>query len=186
MSLLEVQNFLARVYTDENLRREFSSAPQQIGKENNLTEKEIVELIAILPNEVNFFADSLVWKRLREVEKLLPLTKKALAEDFEKYFCEFANQFAPVSIKKHLEDAVGYTKFLQTRELAPDWIKDFVKFEQTKLEFNGYGKLFVFKQFNFNIKEISLQPANPKKEFNRKKTFAVWLRFGKQTRLYIW
>jgi len=186
MSLLDVQNFLAQVYTDENLRLEFLAAPEKIGKDNNLNEKEVAELAQVLPAELNFFADSLRWKRLREVEKLLPLIKKALAEDFEKYFREFANQFAPVSIKKHLEDAIGYAEFLQTRKLAPDWIKDLAKFEQAKLEFNGYGKLFVFKQFNFNIKEISLQPSIPKKEFKQKKTFAVWLRFRKQTRLYIW
>jgi hypothetical protein len=49
MSLLDAQNFLARIYTDENLRREFLSAPEQTGRENNLSEKEIAELAAFSP-----------------------------------------------------------------------------------------------------------------------------------------
>ena len=58
MSLLEVQNFTARIYTDENLRRKFLAAPEQTGRENNLSEKEIAELAAVFPEELNFFADS--------------------------------------------------------------------------------------------------------------------------------
>ena len=49
MSLLNVQNFLARIYTDENLRREFLSAPEVIGKANNLNETEIAELAEVFP-----------------------------------------------------------------------------------------------------------------------------------------
>ena len=186
MSLLDVQNFLARLYTDENLRLEFLAAPEKIGKDNNLNEKEVAELAQVLPAELNFFADSLRWKRLREVEKLLPLTKKALAEDFEKYFREFASQFTPETIKKHLEDAVRFAEFLQMKEIESNWIKDLAKYEQAKLEFNACRKHFVFKQFDYDIKEISLQTTIPEKEFKQKKTFAVWLRFRKQTRHYIW
>jgi len=186
MSLLDVQNFTARLYTDENLRREFLSAPDDIGKINNLSGKEIAELAAVLPAELNFFADSLRWKRQREVEKLLPLTKKALGENYEKQFREFANQFTPASIKKHLEDAVRFAKFLQTKEMKPVWTRDVAKYERTKLEFNAHQKRFVFRLFDYDIEEISRQNAEPRKEFNRKKTFAIWLRFGKQTRHYIW
>ena len=100
MSLRDVQNFTARIYTDAQLRREFLSAPEKFGKQNNLTEREISELIGVLPDEINFFADSLFSKRLREVEKLLPLTKRILTTDFEKHFREFAVQYTPESIKK--------------------------------------------------------------------------------------
>ncbi|MDQ3749399.1 MAG: hypothetical protein M3367_10375 [Acidobacteriota bacterium] len=184
MSLLGVQNFLARLYTDENLRREFLSAPEQTGRENNLTEKEIAELSAILPAELNLFADSLRWKRLREVEKLLPLTKRALAEDFEIYFREFASGFLPATVKKHLEDAIQFAEFLQGKE--KNWKKNLAKYEQAKLEFNNCGKNFIFKVFDYDIKEIFRKGVGAQGEFKRKKTFAVWLRIGKLARQFIW
>lgn len=178
MSLLDVQNFTARLYTDENLRREFLIAPVEIGKVNNLSEKEIAELTEILPAELNFFADSLRRKRLREVEKLLPLTRKALADDFEKHFREFANQFTPESIKKHLEDAIQFAEFLRERE--KDWKRDAAKFEAAKLEFYAHGKSLVFRIFDYDVKEISRRIAEPPPNFQKRKTFALWLRIGKR------
>ena len=163
MSLLEAQNFLARIYTDENLRREFLSAPERTGRENNLSEKEIAELAEILPAELNLFADSLRWKRLREVEKLLPLTKQALAEDFEIYFREFAGVFLPATVKKHLEDAIQFAEFLQGKE--KNWKKDLAKYERAKLEFNNCGKNFIFKVFDYDIKEIFRKGVRAQKEF---------------------
>lgn len=178
MSLLAVQNFLARIYTDENLRREFSAAPEQIGKQNDLTESEIAELIAILPDEIDVFADSLFYKRLREVEKLLPLTKKILGVDFEKRFREFSKSFTPESVKKHLEDAIRFAEFLGEREL--NWKSDAAKFETAKLEFYALGKTFVFRRFDYDVKEILRQIHESPTDFERRKTFTVWLRIGKR------
>ena len=156
------------------------SAPEKLGKQNNLTEQETAELVGILPAELNFFADSLFWKRLREVEKLLPLTRKILAGDFEKYFREFANRFLPETIKKHQEDAIEFAAFLQSKKLEPDWAKDAAKFEQAKLEFYGLSKPFVLRFFDYNVKEIFRQAAMPPSEIRKKKTFVVWLRIGKR------
>jgi len=178
MSLLDVQNFTARIYTDENLRREFSAAPDDIGKQNNLTETEIGELVGILPDEINRFAESLFWKRLREVEKLLPLTKRITGADFEIYFREFANGFTPESIKKHLEDAIRFAEFLRERETS--WKSDAARFEAAKLEFYALGKSLVFKRFDYNVKEISRRIHESPVDFERRKTLAVWMRIGKR------
>lgn len=178
MSLLDVQNFTARIYTDENIRREFSAAPQKIGKQNNLTETEIAELVEILPDEINFFADSLRWKRLREVEKLLPLTKRIFAADFEVLFNEFSNGFTPTSIKKHLEDAIRFVKFLGEHETG--WKSDAAQFESAKLEFYALGKNFVFRRFDYDVKRIARRIHDAPTNFERRKTFAVWLRVGKR------
>jgi hypothetical protein len=186
MSLLEQQNFLARLYTDENLRRAFLSSPEEIGKENNLDEKEIAELAAVLLGELNFFADSLFWKRLREVEKMLPLTRRFSAERFEKHFREFSQNYQPNSIKKHLEDAIEFVNFINKGEKEDIWIKDLARFEQAKLEFNGYGKNFVFRVFDFDVKEIHRRDAETQNfELKRKKTFALWLRIGKRVKHFI-
>ena len=176
MSLLEQQNFLARLYTDENLRRAFLSAPEKTGKENGLAEKEIAELAAILPDELNFFADSLYWKRLREVEKFLPVTKRILGENFKILFKEFSQTFNPTSVKKHLEDAIEFCKILQIKELQPVYAKDIAKFEQGKLEFHGCEKRFVCKMFNYDIKEILRNPH--KSNLKKRMTLTIWLKVG--------
>jgi hypothetical protein len=182
MSLVEQQNFLARLYTDENLRRSFLSEPEKIGAANDLTANEIAELAAIIPDELNFFADSLFWKRLREVEKFLPLTKKAFGADFEKKFRVFANQFLPKTIKKHLEDAVEFVEFLQKGEI--NWKKDLARFEQARLIFNSNTKNFVFEKFDFDVREI-LKSFSSESDFQRRKTFAVWIRIGNKTKFFI-
>lgn len=186
MSLLQQQNFLARLYTDEKLRRDFLSAPEKIGRENNLSKNEIADLTTVLPDEINFFADSLVWKRLREVEKFLPLTKQSLGEDFTKLFKDFSQNFNPQSIKKHLEDAFEFCAYLEKNEFVSIFVKEAARFEQAKLEFFGYGKIFVFRKFHFDIREIFRKDAKVHRDFPKRKTFAVWLKIGKQNVHYIW
>lgn len=185
MSLLEQQNLLARLYTDENFRREFLSEPEKIGKENSLNEQEIADIKDILPDEIKAFADSLFYKRLREVEKFLPLTRKFLIKDFENYFKEFALEFNPKSVKKHLEDSIEFAEFLQTKNMEPFWIKDLAKFEKSKLEFSGFGKNFVIKSFDFDIRQIFRLNNETVNELKKRKTLAVWLKIGKKSKHFM-
>jgi hypothetical protein len=191
MSLLEVQNFLARVFTDEELRREFLAAPEKVGAENNLSEAEILELQQMLPAQLNFFGDSLVYKRLREVEKLLPLTRKALGRrDFENLFREFAARFLPQTIKKHLEDAIQFAGFLEAKRIRPAWTNDLIGFERAKLIFHNSARRFLFKKFDCDVREIiknvSHSDATPaENDFPKRKTLALWIRVGRKTRLFI-
>lgn len=169
MSLLEQQNFLARIYTDENLRREFLFAPEKIGAQNNLNEKEISEIVEIFPDEINVFAESLIWKRLREVEKLLPLTRKHLPEDFINLFHRFAPTFNSQSTKKHLEDALRFGAFLQNEKTVSAVAKNAAIYECAKLEFYALDKNLVVRFFDFDA-----QTAQPKKHLK------IWLRIGKK------
>lgn len=190
MSLQKQQDFLARLFTDEGLRQNFLSEPEKIGAENGLNETETEDLKAVLPEELGFFADSLFWKRLREVEKLLPLTKKVLQEDFKKLFRQFSQNFNPQTVKKHFEDALEFSKFLQNQLLEPHWVKDLAKFEHSRLTFNSDTKKFVFARFNHDIQEIirEITHANlePQPNFRQKTTFAVWLKVGKKRKQFVW
>ena len=189
MSLQEQQNLLAKLYTDAEFRRVFLSEPEKHGAENGLDEKELAELAGIMPEELNFFADSLFWKRLREVEKFLPLSKKALGDEFTRLFREFSRTFNPPTIKKHFEDARGFSKFLQTRRLEPLWAIDLAKYEYSRLIFNSAAKKIVFARFNHFIpeiiREITAGNVKPQKKFRRKNSFAVWLKLGKRTRHFV-
>ena len=167
MGLLETQNFLARIYTDENLRHAFLKEPERIGLKAGLCKAEIADLTQILPYELNYFAESLFYKRLHGAEKFLPQVREVLKSNFENYFHEFANQFIPRSIKKHHEDAVEFCKFLRRKKLEPEWAKDVVKFEQAQMEFNAGDKRFIFKIFDYDLKTKQ-----------KRKKFHCWLMIG--------
>lgn len=172
MGLLEQQNFLARLFTDKSLRQSFWENPSKIGEENALSELEILQLKKIISNDLDFFAESLFYKRLHEVEKLLPLTKKFLDREFSNTFREFSQTYQPKSIKKHLEDAIEFCKYLQTVDKPA--LKDAAKFEKTKHEFFSQQKLISFCLLKHNIFKLK-----------KKLTLAVWYRIGNQTRHFI-
>jgi hypothetical protein len=182
MSLQQQQDFLARLFTDEGLRQNFLSEPDKIGTENSLNQTEINDLKTVLPEQLNFFADSLYWKRRGEVEKFLPLTRKVLGEDFDNLFREFAQDFNPQSVKKHLEDAFEFCKFLQKQNIS-ELSKNAAKYEQSKLEFFGYGKQFIFCKLDFDVKKISREGAKTQSAIQEKKRkIAGWIRFGKKVK----
>ena len=173
MGLEQQQNLLARLYTDADFRRAFLSEPEKVGAENDLTGAEIGELAAIMPEELNFFAESLFWKRLREVEKFLPLTRKVLAADFTALFREFSQTFNPQSVKKHFEDALEFCLFLHGARDVSDLARSAAKFERSKLEFFGHEKRLVVCRLDYDLRmEVP----------EKKKVTAVWLRFGRRIR----
>lgn len=179
MSLLEQQNFIARLFTDEDLRREFAENPEKTARKNALDENDFLQLKQILPAELNFFAESLFHKRLQEVERLLPLTRKVLQKEFRMFFRQFARDFQPKTIKKHLEDAVQFAGFLSKKSFEKDWIKDLIIYEQARLKFNGYHKSLIIKSFAYDVKHFTGE--NPRK----KRTFVIWLRIGKIVKQFI-
>jgi len=179
MSLREQQDFLARLFTDESLRQNFLSEPTKIGAENGLNESEIDDLKAVLPSQLEFFSESLFWKRLREAEKFLPFTKQILGEDFQPLFRQFSQNYNPQTVKKHLEDAFEFCKFLQKSDI-PVLAKNIAAFEKAKLSIYGYGKRFAFCKLDHDIRPFfdgkSLE--NPQ----RKWKIAVWIKLGNKIR----
>ncbi len=174
MSLQEQQNFLARIFTDESLRLNFLAEPEKIGGANGLREEDIAWLREIIPDELNFFANSLFHKRLHQVEKLLPLSKKALGKDFATQFQKFSQTFQPITVKKHVEDAIEFCKLLQSQPVEPLSAKSTAKFEQTKHEFFSYRKRLAFCFLNYDVFTLK-----------QKIGFAIWYRIGKNTRHFI-
>jgi hypothetical protein len=179
MSLREQQNLLAKLYTDAEFRRAFLSQPEKIGAENFLDETEIAEIAAIMPEELEFFAKSLFSKRLREVGKFLPFTKNVLGADFTKQFGEFSRKSNPQTVKKHFEEALGFCRFLQTRDIS-EWAKNAARFERAKLEFFGLEKRFVVCRLDFELRDFTVSDRTKMPE--KKKRTAVWIRIGKRVR----
>jgi hypothetical protein len=174
MGLLEQQNFLAQIFTDEKMRRNFWQDPEKVGQENDLEANEIAQLKQIVSADLDFFADSLVHKRLHEVEKLLPLTRKALEANFSRLFSEFSQTFQPQSVKKHLEDAIEFCRFVRRNEDLSALARETAKFEETRHEFFSQKRTIAFCLLKSNL-------------FSSRSKYglAVWFRIGRRVRHFI-
>ena len=176
MSLLEQQNTLARLLTDTSFREDFLADPILNGAAIGLNESETNELVQMAELDLTGFADSLVWKRLREVEKILPLTSRIAGESFRTLFFEFAPTFNPRSIKKHFQDAVQFCRFIEERG-GDDAIVDAARFERTRLVFLNREHLVAFCRFRYLFTQ-SGDNAGPTRR--GRTAVSVWLRLGKK------
>jgi len=180
MGLAEQQKALAHLYTNAELRERFLADAVSVGKEIGLSENEARKIAEVSVDEFNFFSESLVWKRLNEVKKLLPLVNKAMEKDFEKKYFEFSSTFNPASVRKHLEDAIAFCGYIE-RASEKAWLCDLVRFEKARLEFNGLNRKCLLKHFNFDLREVIEKLRRDEKigVVERKRWIGVWLRLGK-------
>lgn len=110
MSVLEVQQLLARLYTDPFLLEEFLSDREGFCRRHvNGCGGFIGQLDS---DQLEFFACSLRSKRAGEVKKLLPMTVRALGLEFEAEFNRYAATAIPTGERKHLADAMAFCEHL--------------------------------------------------------------------------
>ena len=138
MGLAEVQTGLAYLYTNKDVRERFFAEPKTVGAEFNLSLAEIQQLEQLPIERVNFFASSLLYKRLNEVSKLLPQTYSVLGRAFVQLFFRHAQNYLPSGIKKHLLDAIAFANFIEqvarVEKIEPPWVLEVVRHEAARLE----------------------------------------------------
>jgi hypothetical protein len=157
MGLIKIQQTLARLYTDTRLREQFFSDPAGVCELLGLDSEEFEQLAQLSRKQMDLFADSLQQKRLNEVEKMLPLTRRALGKEFARLFLEFAESFIPKGIKKHREDAIAFTLFIKQGVRAgriAEWIVDLARYESGHLEATDPNRWAVLRLFRYPIRRI--------------------------------
>ncbi len=158
MSLLTVQQVLARIYTDSKLRDDFLTNPDVVGINLGLNCQEIAQLSKLSRQQVNLFASSLKRKRLGEIHKLLPLSYKVLGKKFDRLFSKYSETYLPTGSKKHLLDAVFFSNFLQeylTRDNPySTWLLDILDYEKVKLKMLQRKRLFICDRFDYNLESL--------------------------------
>ena len=65
MSTADVETFLARLYTDANLRDRFLRSPQEVLSRENFSAQQCAALVAVDPSELILASDSYRQKRTR-------------------------------------------------------------------------------------------------------------------------
>ena len=145
MQLQDQQDLLARLYTDNTFRSDFLTTPSRFAKNVGISPEEATVLASVAAGEVEWFAESLVSKRLREVRKLLPMTGKVMgSNEFDRRFREFSGVFSPTGVKKHLEDSLAFSEALVNDESVADSQRGSVRFEASRLRHNAFNKRFSF------------------------------------------
>jgi hypothetical protein len=119
--LESLQRALARLYLDDGLRERFYAAPRETGASLDLTADEVASLLAADRGRLEFFADSLRFKRLEEAKRLLPRTLDALGDqNFRSRFLEFAREFVPSGVDKHPADAMAFAGRVASSATGPE------------------------------------------------------------------
>lgn len=176
MSLKAIQEVLARLYVDSELRRQFFDNPTEIGQKLGLTAIEIQQLRELRSPQIDFFARSLQRKRLNAVRGLLPLTVQGLGSQFSVIFSQYAETYTPSGIKKHQDDAVMFCNFLaRGNHLDPPWIGDIANYEKGWLLAAKPGFRWHRCHFRYEIAPF-VQSGSP--EIQKSSAIAIWVRFS--------
>jgi hypothetical protein len=157
---IESQRLLARLYTDPGLLSEFLTGRERFVASYGGT--NACFLAGIDTAALEYFAGSLVQKRRREVEKLLPWTSYALGEKFESEFRRYAAACLPGGIKKHAADAMAFCRFLRKSPI------DVAAKEAAKMEFMALALRFRLVIRRGQVKKCRV---------TARRTFARLLRF---------
>jgi hypothetical protein len=160
MGLTQVQELLARLYTEPELRERFSADPQGVGEALGLDAEEAGRLAQLPAAEIDRFARSLVHKRRSEVEKLLPLTRRALGPRFPVLFREHAARFMPNGVKKQFHDAVAFAEFLarrvQQEGTEAGWVGELAQYESAWLEAEALAQPWIARTFRYPVHQLRL------------------------------
>ena len=190
MGLAETQKALARLYTDARLRERFFAAPSEVGRELGLTPEDAQQLAALGARQADYFAASLVNKRLGEVSKLLPLSARVLGQEFRKLFRQFAAaEPVPAGLSKHLRDALAFAEHVgkggRLASVAPPWLVELLCYEKELLRAREAKTRVRVCLFRYDVRQLARSVAEDPSRPNlvRRATLAVWLRLGRRGRL---
>jgi hypothetical protein len=183
LSLAQFQLALARLYTDERLRQDFLTAPAAAAARLNLDAKDARSFAALNTSEVRHFATCLVRKRILDARKTLPLTYRALGEEFDRLLR--AELHGPPRAGRHRGDAAALTMRLAElgtrRMIEPAWIADLARYEMAFVQMDAPRPRFMLRRFSFPMGKIvaAIAAGNTRPDVAPRLAFAVWLRMSR-------
>jgi len=180
MALQQQQDLLARLYTDPKFRLQFLSEPTSFADDLGLSDEDASALAKAAGYEVRWFADSLVNKRLRDVRKLLPLVGQEVGtKEFERRFREFADRYSPISVKKHLEDALAFSDDLGSDALVEGRVREVARFESRRLRHGAFGR-----RISFCFLRSDPRRSGGDESGEMRRGIGIWIAIGTWSRIY--
>lgn len=204
MALGDFQQLLARLYTDPAFRESCLDPFQRPQLLSRLSPPEAAAMSEWLNSpayqELAFFADTLVQKRLEGVRKILPRTAQVLGPGFRKAFHAFACMNAiPGDIHAHQADAANFLEFCiapnhlaasRSEKSEPVWgvstalLATVARYERARLDvMQGAAQVSLYWNFSF-FKHKAVAPPLPLDIL--KPALVFWFRWGQSSRLHQW
>ena len=182
MSLSEIEQILARLSTDEGLRRRFVDDPFALSRELGLNAAESRQLRREAAARFDSFAASSGEQRLVEMSKLLPLTHRVLGSRFAAHFKRYAAAHRPGGIERLFGDAIDFAAYLEkslrVERVGSGWTLDLLRYERARLKAADPRRRFVAALFRHDISRLVRSVARKEEtpQVVRRATAAVWLR----------
>lgn len=174
MGLAARQQMLARLFTDAPLREQMLSDPERMRSAFDLDAEEVVQLVG----ECDRFAISLIHKRRGEVEKLLPLSRRAMGKHhFTTCFSTFARQSVPHGAKKHRADAIAFADFLRrSSSIKMAWIVDLLRYEAAMLAADTPKLHLTIRVFRYALADLVDAALEQATSPPRRWSVGIWLK----------
>jgi hypothetical protein len=188
MALADLQQSMARLYTDASLRERFFAEPGAAAEALGLAPGEAAQLAGLSKVEVSFFADSLRRKRLKQAAVLLPRTHRALGQRFAELFERHAVSSLPSGVRKNQQDAIRFAASIESiaGEVAiARWIVDLVRYEAALLRAADSASKWTACRLRYMVQDTSNaseQSCAPKPL--RWPMLALWVRPRRGTRAW--
>jgi hypothetical protein len=189
MGLAQIQRVLATLYTDAVWRERFFADPHRGGEALGLSAEETQQLAQLSAQQVAFFASSLQRKRLHEACKLLPLTHRVLGKRFAVLFRRYADTHVPKGPKKHREDAVAFSAFVERvmrgDGIEPPWVVELVCYEALWLNAADPTCRWMVRWFRYPMDKLvqSVVQGDGGQVSLMQPTIALWFRLSRHRRL---
>lgn len=109
---IELTTALGRLLRDAALRQLFRQDPTGTARVFGVREDLLSALTSLDPDELDLQADTLLRKRLHEVQRLLPNTFARLGAAAHELFLRYAGNHWPEGHLRHVEDAAAFEQYL--------------------------------------------------------------------------
>jgi hypothetical protein len=182
MGLTEIEQILARLSADEELRERFVNDPFALGRELGLTTVGSRQLRRAAATRFDSIAASPRERRFVQVYKLLPLTHRVLKGRFTYYFDRYVAEHGAVSFEHLFGDVLAFAGYLEKKlnedHLGSGWTLDILRFEKARIKAADPKRLFVVATFRHDISRLVRGVMRKGELFAavRRRTVAVWWR----------
>src|SRR5688500_1802821 len=138
MSLTDIEQILARLTTEPELRARFVENPFSLGRELGLSPTRTRQLRREAAERYDSFAATPRERRFVQVNKLLPLTHRVLGSRFTHYFDRYVVEHGAVSVERLFGDVLHFAEYLEEKlrddYLGSGWTLDLLRFEKSRVK----------------------------------------------------
>ncbi len=182
MGLSEIEQILARLSADEELRARFAEDPFAVGREFGLSDARSRQLRRRAAARLAGDSSTPREQRFVQVYKLLPLTHRVLKGRFTFYFERYVEEHGAVSFERLFGDVLAFAEYLEGKlkedYLGSGWVLDLVRFEKSRIKAADPNRRLVVAAFRHDISRLVRGVARKGSLFAavRRRTVAVWWR----------